>query len=227
MCGRYTIVKSAKELEKQFEIDINKEVYQPSYNLAPTQIAPVITNASPKQASFLQWGLIPSWAKDQSIGYKMINARSETLLEKPAFKTSFQNKRCVVLVDGFYEWKNQGKLKIPSYISLTSNKTFALAGLWDSWKNPTGENVSTFTIITTKANTFMQQIHQRMPCIFESNQQIKLWLDENISASEHFSLLQPIENEKMKMHEVSVLVNSPKNNKPSLISHVENFGTLF
>ena len=227
MCGRYTIVKSAEELEKQFEIDINKEVYHPSYNLAPTQIAPVITNASPNQASFLQWGLIPSWAKDQSIGYKMINARSETLLEKPAFKTSFQNKRCVVLVDGFYEWKNQGKLKIPSYISLTSNQTFALAGLWDSWKNPTGEILSTFTIITTKENTFMQQIHQRMPCIFENNNQIKLWLDESLSTSDHLNLLNPLENEKLKMHEVSVLVNSPKNNKPSLISHVENFGTLF
>jgi len=227
MCGRYTIIKSPEELENQFEIDVNKEVYQTSFNIAPTQKAPIITNSNPHKASFFNWGLVPNWSKDPKVGYKMINARQETILEKPSFKSAFEKRRCVVLTDGFYEWKKNGKTKIPSFISLKSNKTFALAGLWDKWESPNNETLNTFTIITTSANLFMQTIHHRMPCIFENNQQIKFWLNNDLKPIDHLSVLKPLEKDKMKMHEVSLLVNSVKNTKASLIDPVENFGTLF
>lgn len=227
MCGRYTIIKSPEELEKEFEIDINKEVFETTYNLAPSQNGLVITNQHKNEGQFFKWGLIPFWAKDEKIGYKMINARSETLTEKSAFKTPLQKRRCVVIADGFYEWKKIGKEKHPSYIYLANKKPFAMAGLWETWSSPAKETIHSFTIITTKANEFMSTLHDRMPVIFDNNSDINLWLDNELSANEHLQLLQQLPSDKMAMHQVSQMVNSPKNNQPLLITPLENLGTLF
>ncbi len=159
-----------------------------------------------------RWGLIPYWAKDESIGNKLINARAETLEEKPSFRKSFEQKRCLILADGFYEWKKEGRVKKPHRITLHDGKPFAFAGLWNSWVSPTGQTINSCTIITTTPNRLMEPIHNRMPVILPQDME-SLWLDERlISSNEVKGLLRPFPAEQMEAYEVSPLVNSPRKN---------------
>ena len=139
MCGRFQLSVKGKHISERFNVEVFDEMYSPSYNCAPSQKLPIITNAEPEKLNFFKWGLVPFWSKDPKIGFKLINARAENLLEKPAFKTAFKQRRCLVPANGFYEWKKAGKQKIPFRIFLKSEEIFAIAGIWETWKN-TAEN---------------------------------------------------------------------------------------
>lgn len=228
MCGRYTIIAQAEEIEKRFNVAV-PEIYSARYNAAPTQILPVITNESPKGLSFFHWGLIPGWAKDKSISSKLINARAETISEKASFKSALKNRRCLVIADGFYEWKRTTKKsKIPYRIILNSNRLFAFAGLWEEYEDENQEIVNTFTIITTNANTTVSKIHDRMPVILNQETEQE-WLNASVSTDEHINLLQPYDANKMEYHTISPLVNSVANDNPQLIAPAppaDQFGNL-
>ncbi|MCS7070702.1 MAG: SOS response-associated peptidase, partial [Anaerolinea sp.] len=165
------------------------------YNIAPTQSVYVITGERPRELSLLRWGLIPSWAKDRSIGSKLINGRAETLEEKPSFRTAFQKRRCIVPISGFFEWKSDGALKQPLYVYPRHRGLLALAGLWDTWNDPaSGESVVTFTIITTEANEFMRVFHERMPLLL-SRRNYALWLMGTDLSAVRALLKQPCDDE--------------------------------
>jgi len=214
MCGRLSISSPADALKKRFKARFSGEL-QPNYNAAPTQNLPVILNTEPEEISLCRWGLIPAWAKDEKIGNRLINARSETLLEKPSFKKPFRTQRCLVLVDGFYEWKKSTEGKIPYRISLANGELFALAGIWDSWRNPEGGVVTSFSIITTQPNKLMEGIHNRMPVILTEDRE-ESWLQE-VDISEVQRLLEPYPQMDLQAYPVSKLVNSPRNNSRELI----------
>ena len=152
MCGRYTQTASPKDLILRFGFQSQELVLKPRYNLAPGQLAPVIVNEEGKSLQMMQWGLVPSWAREPSIGYKMINARSETLAQKNSFKALLPGRRCLIVADGFYEWAKLGRNKAPMRFTLKGGEPFAFAGLWDRWKKPDGNELKTFTIITTQSN---------------------------------------------------------------------------
>ena len=164
MCGRYTLKTPVNVLAEQFQIDEYPSSMNASYNIAPTQeVAAVIEGEGKRKLEMLHWGLIPSWADDPSMGNKMINARAETVAEKPSFRKAFRNHRCLVLADGFYEWHKTGNGKQPYYIRMEDGSPFAFAGLWESWQN--GTEIRSATIITTDANDVVGPIHNRMPVI--------------------------------------------------------------
>lgn len=190
----------------------------PSYNIAPTHaVLTVVQRAGSKKLELMQWGLIPSWAKDASIGSKMINARAETVAEKPSFKQSLIKRRCIIVADGFYEWRAEGKNKTPMFIHLKSQAPFGMAGLYDTWKSPEGKMVTTCTIITTSANEMMKSIHDRMPVVLSKEAQ-RVWLDANIQdAGELTGLLKPYPTDEMQAYAVSPMVNSPRNNSRECI----------
>ncbi len=167
MCGRFTLTTSPEQLRAAFYGLSVPDQVQPRYNIAPTQPVAVVANDDKFQMDFFIWGLIPSWAKDPAIGSRMINARAETLAEKPSFRAAFRRRRCLVLADGFYEWRQEPgqRSKTPMYIKLKSGEPFAFAGLWENWNSPDGSNVLSCTIITTEPNSLMQSIHNRMPVI--------------------------------------------------------------
>ncbi len=174
MCGRFAFYSPSEATAALFGVDGALEV-EPRYNIAPTQFVAAIRNsesgdeAGQREMVMLRWGLIPFWAKDPAIGNRMINARAETVAEKPSYRNAFRHRRCVVLADGFYEWHREGSVKVPHFMSLKSGEPFALAGLWESWKDrDTGEALQTTTLITTAANDFMAPIHHRMPVILQS-----------------------------------------------------------
>jgi len=216
MCGRYTIIAKAEEIEKRFDVNV-PETYTPTYNAAPTQILPVITNHRPDGLSFFKWGLIPGWAKDPSIGSKLINARSETLAEKASFKNALKSRRCLVISDGFYEWKRSTKKsKIPYRILLKSKELFAFAGLWEEYVDEEQNPVHSFTIITTEANKAISSIHDRMPVILDRESE-KQWLSPEKGTAEQIELLKPLAEEKIATYTISQLVNNVANNDPQLI----------
>ena len=208
MCGRFSLSANEAELNLRFELEGGEAPYVPRYNGAPTQLLAIITGESPHRLSYHRWGLIPPWAKDISIGNKMINARAETITEKASFRTPLFSKRCLVPADGFYEWQ-QDTGKQPYRIFVKSNALFAMAGLWERWKSPAGEVVDSFNIITTEANEFMKPIHNRMPVILKREDE-KTWLGSKDSA-EILKLLRPYPAEDMDAYPVSKLVNSPRN----------------
>ena len=236
MCGRYTLIASQGAIQGAFDIKLDRFDWMrhfPRYNIAPSQRVLVVVNspdqtlvnAEPSQtisrgarvADLFSWGLIPFWAKDPAIGNRMINARAETLAEKPAFRTSLRKKRCLVVADGFYEWRADAGKRVPMRITLKSAEPFAFAGLWDEWKAPTGEPVRSCTIITTTPNEVMADIHNRMPVILGSEAE-KVWLDPDVQdASLLASLLAPYPTDRMSAYRVSPLVNSPKNDSPECI----------
>ncbi len=224
MCGRFTITAPSEQIKNRFEIDLfaDEEFYHPSYNVAPSQnILSVINDGTQNRLGFLKWGLIPFWAKDPKIGFKMINARAETLSEKPSFRNAFKKRRCIIVADSFYEWRrNNDKSKTPMRIKLKSNDIFALAGLWETWKSPKDEVIHSCTIITTKPNELVKDIHDRMPVILKPNDE-KNWLDTSISDPDTLQhLLMPYDANLMDAYEVSTDVNSPKNNNSSLIERI-------
>jgi putative SOS response-associated peptidase YedK len=195
------------------------ENYQPRYNIAPTQPVAVIPNDGQNRLDFYVWGLIPFWAKDPAIGSRMINARSETLAEKPSFKSALRRRRCLIPADGFYEWQANpsGKGKTPMYIRLQDGKPFAFAGLWERWNSPDGSTILSTTIITTRPNALMEPIHNRMPVILPSSAYAAWLTPEETDAAALLPLLEPYPAQAMAAYAVSTLVNSPAHDAPDLI----------
>lgn len=217
MCGRYSLIADIQELARQFEFDGSGFDNSPRYNVAPTQSVLTVTHREERQAEQMRWGLIPSWAKDASIGNRMINARGETVAQKPSFRNALQRRRCLVLADGFYEWQKAGKAKRPMRIVLKSGAPFAFAGLWESWRSPEGETVRSCTIVTTAANDLLQPIHERMPVILPRELE-DFWLDGDVTDSAALTdVLAPYPDEAMDYFQVSPLVNKATNNGPDLI----------
>ncbi|HHN47429.1 MAG TPA: SOS response-associated peptidase [Bacteroidales bacterium] len=218
MCGRFSLTSSEAILNERFRLAGGAVPYVARYNCAPTQNLAVITNDEPGCLQFFRWGLIPFWAKDEKIGNKMINARAESIAEKPSFRNAFRSRRCLVPADGFYEWKSDNG-KIPYRITLKSNEPFAMAGIWETWKSPSGSNIHSFSIITTAANALMQPIHERMPVILPPEAE-ETWLSGN-NAEEIRALLKPYDPDLMQAYQVSKLVNSPRNDNPAIILPLE------
>ncbi|MDZ4709591.1 MAG: SOS response-associated peptidase [Saprospiraceae bacterium] len=224
MCGRSSLTKTEKELEERFQAtfyteDLERYNPLPNFNVAPTHVLPVITNQDPKHFRPMRWGLIPFWAKDPKVGYKMINARIETVEEK-TFKNALEKRRCLVPFDGFYEWKTVGKKKKPYRITIQNGKLFTIAGLWETWKAPNGEKIESFTLITQPANKMMSSIHDRMPAILLPEQE-KLWIDPTLSTKEALQLIIPYPDEEMEAYPVSDRVGKVSENDAGLIERVE------
>ena len=196
----------------------------PRYNVAPTQDAPVIFNQGEPDLQMMRWGLIPFWSRDETIGARMINARSETLQEKASFKRPFTRQRCLVLADGYYEWKKAVRGKIPYRFILEGGKPFAFAGLWDKWQPPDGTPVQSFTIITTEANIMARTVHDRMPVIL-APENYELWLDPaQKDLARLQALLQPYPPKDMSCYPVSPIVNNARNDSPQCIEPVPEPG---
>jgi putative SOS response-associated peptidase YedK len=219
MCGRFILTIESEDLEKAFP-EFNYPVQVgPRYNIAPTQPVLVVPNDGTSQADFFVWGLIPSWAKDPTIGSRLINARAETLAEKPSFRSAFKYHRCIIFANGFYEWQAQSgsKSKLPHLIRMKSGQPFAFAGLWEHWQSPDGSEIKSATIITTTANELMATIHDRMPVIL-SHSAFARWLDpEPLFPVNLKNLLVPFPAGEMEAYPVSTLVNSPANDRPELV----------
>ena len=220
MCGRFTVTTQPAQLLDDLGIAQTDLDFQPRYNIAPQQpVLAVLRRDGALRAEPLRWGLIPFWAKDPAIGNKMINARAETVAEKPAYRAAFGKRRCVVIADGFYEWRAAAGGKQPMRIRLASQTHFAMAGLWESWRPPEGDPVLTCTVITTTANEHMRTIHDRMPVILDS-ETVQLWLNPAASAADLTALLAPYAGE-LDSYPVSRLVNSPRNDIADCIAPVQ------
>ena len=214
MCGRFAFYSPSEAAAALFGVTASIEV-QPRYNIAPTQYIAAIRDDSNKQRELvmLRWGLVPSWAKDPSIGNRMINARAETVAEKPSYRSAFRHRRCVVLADGFYEWRRENDAKTPYFISLASGEPFALAGLWENWNDKqSGEFLQTTTLITTAANEFMQALHHRMPVIMQAAAADE-WLAGSVELLEHAVDQTP----KLQAWPVDRRVNNARNEGVELI----------
>jgi putative SOS response-associated peptidase YedK len=221
MCGRYALVPDNDgTFQRRFSLDAPRDEPQPRYNVAPTQTLPVIVRNSPNRVAMMRWGLIPSWAKDAAIGNRMINARAETVAEKPAFRRPLRSQRCLVPASGFFEWKREGDGKTPHFIHLPDEPLFAFAGLYDVWRDPDGQSVQSYTILTTEANAVMAPIHNRMPVILRREDEEE-WLDPaNSEVEQLLPLLRPYPAEEMAAYPVARLVNSPTNDVPAVLERV-------
>ncbi len=225
MCGRYELHEIAGLGARFRATSVNLDFSTPRSNAAPGQFMPVVVHRGGagsvhdghNSLEMMKWGLVPSWAKDPRIGNKMINARAETVLEKPSYRKPLQSKRCLVPVSGFYEWHDTGVgKKTPYHIYLKDEPVFALAGLYDAWLDPQGEPLDTYTILTTSANSFMESLHHRMPVIL-SQETEDVWLDPMTPLATLISLMAPFEPEKMAAHPVSLRVNNVRNDDASLL----------
>jgi putative SOS response-associated peptidase YedK len=184
MCGRFTASFEFREIKLLFNLQRDLSSFAPRYNIAPSQEVPVIVhNEGVNELKWMKWGLVPNWAPDPSIGERMINARAETITEKPSFKRLVQQRHCLIPADGFYEWRREGNGKVPVWIHLKNKEPFAFAGLWDLWRDSEGQTLYTFTIITTVANALLRPIHNRMPVIFD-RLSAKQWLDPKFGPNE-------------------------------------------
>jgi putative SOS response-associated peptidase YedK len=219
MCGRFSITKEAEDIAARFDAQLAL-AFKKVFNGAPGQNLPVLANAEPHVINLYRWGLVPFWAKNLSIGNRMINARAETITEKPAFRNLIKGKRCLVISDGFYEWKKTAELKQPYRITLKEEELYSYAGLWDIWKAPDESIINSFTIITTGANKLIGQIHDRMPVILHKEDENK-WLNKDEDINKIVSLLKPFPENLMKMYPVSTLVNSTYNNSPDLLKKID------
>ena len=215
MCGRFAFYSPSEAAAALFGVDATVEI-QPRYNIAPTQFVAAIRNDQNEQRELvmLRWGLVPFWAKDPSIGNRMINARAETVAEKPAYRAAYRHRRCVVLADGFYEWHKDGDVKTPYFISLASGGPFALAGLWENWTDKeSGDTLQTTTLITTEANEFMTPLHHRMPVILESDTAGE-WLAGSAGLLDDVAAITP----PLQAWPVDRRVNNARNEGEELIS---------
>jgi len=218
MCGRYTLTKPKKSIESHFQAALPKGEYRERYNIAPTQVMPVVVSAHDERAfEAMRWGLIPSWAKDLKTQSPLINARAETIQEKPSFRSSFKKRRCLVPADGFYEWTKRDSGKVPYRIYLEGEGIFAFAGIWSEWGKE-DELLRSFSIITTEANSALKSLHDRMPVILDP-ENYDHWLDS--SQKDPVSLLTAYPPERLAYHEVSLRVNSPKNDDPECLTPVQ------
>jgi len=221
MCGRFSQSLAGDAIAQAFQLAEVPD-WQPRYNIAPTQTIPAImaTEKSDRHFKPLRWGLIPSWSKDPAIGVKMINARSETVAEKPSFRSAFKRHRCLILADGFYEWCKQSGKKQPFYFQLQDGSPFAFAGLWERWQALEGDVLETCTILTTEANQLVAQVHDRMPVILPTDRYDQ-WLDPTPQPSEPLqALLRPYDADRMSAYPVSVSVNSPWNDVPECVTPI-------
>jgi putative SOS response-associated peptidase YedK len=219
MCGRFTLATPEQDLVVQFNLPEIPEL-QPRYNIAPTQPVAAVRVPMPdgdRELVMLHWGLIPFWAKDPGLGARLINARSETVADKPAFRAAFRRRRCLVPADGFYEWQKQNGTKQPFFIRLQDGRPFAFAGLWERWQDQDGGVIESCTLLTTRPNELLQPLHNRMPVILHPHD-YALWLDpeaQDIDALHR--LLNPYPPGEMEAYPVSRYVNAPQNEGPDCI----------
>jgi putative SOS response-associated peptidase YedK len=220
MCGRFTLTAKAEALSHLFPL-FEIPVTEPRYNIAPTQMVAAVRQLSESEKpefAWLRWGLVPYWTDDISIGNRLLNARAETVAEKPSFRSAFRSRRCLVLADGFYEWQKVKGGKQPYYIRLKEGKPFCFAGLWERWKSDKQELLESCTLITTAANEMMKPIHDRMPVILDPAE-FSPWLDPGLKEADRVSqLLRPIPAENMEAYPITTYVNSPKNEGPECIA---------
>ena len=221
MCGRYSFAVEDALILERFGLRVRTAIYKARYNCSPTQNLAVIAGDVPDTLKFFRWGLIPSWAKEPSIGNKLINARAESLAEKPSFRDAFRHRRCLVPATGFYEWKSNAG-KTPFHFRLKSGDPFCFAGLWDKWISGDGEIIHSFTVITTSPNQLVEHIHDRMPVILSREDELR-WIAPQADPS-LADLLRPYAAEKMEAWPVSKLVNAPKNDVPEILDRVEESG---
>ncbi len=219
MCGRFSLGVSATQLIDLFNLT-EIPTWGPRYNIAPTQEVLVVVKTpehSDRKARLHRWGLIPSWAKDRSIGTQLINAQAETAASKPAFRAAFRKRRCLILADGFYEWKTEGRHEQPFHIRLHDGRPFAFAGLWEHWAGGEGAAIDSCTILTTTPNDLLRPLHHRMAVIL-GPEDYDLWLDPAIQEVERLQpLLRSYPPEKMEAYPVSRMVNNPANDDPRCI----------
>jgi putative SOS response-associated peptidase YedK len=211
MCGRFAQRSDPKRLAREFKVAEVPKV-EARYNIAPTQdILSVVESADGREMKYFKWGLIPSWAKDTSMGARLINARAETVAEKPAFREAFKRRRCIIAADGFYEWQRTNGKKQPYFFQMKDESPFGFAGLWERWQGGAGEAIESCTILTTEANEVLRPVHDRMPVILHASD-YELWLDEDVRKRELLKdLLRPYPPEEMTSHPVSTAINSPHN----------------
>lgn len=226
MCGRYSLF-TLDEIFKRYQLQQQKLSFQASYNIAPGSIAPTISSEKTsqpdagsqraKQLVLRKWGFIPFWSKNEEIGLRMINARAETITEKASFRRAIKTQRCLVPANGFFEWQKiaEGK-KQPFYIKHKSLKIMSLAGIYDNWQSPAGKTVGSFSIITTNASKELENVHDRMPVIFDKDEE-EAWLDEQANLDQLLELLDPHLSEHLLIYPVNPLVNFPQNNTPEVI----------
>ena len=225
MCGRFTLTQDIQTIARTIMSPRTVAIPStlqvgPRYNIAPTQDVIAVINNGSLHLDMLRWGLIPSWSKEENVGSRMINARAETLAEKPSFKRLLHGKRCLVVTDGFYEWRQESgtKSKTPMYITLKNKEPFAFAGLWDSWRSPDGQQVRTCTIVTTEPNELLATIHNRMPAILAPEGR-EIWLDSSLHDERALlPLLVPYKTDEMAARPVSRLVNDPRYEGAELIA---------
>ncbi len=218
MCGRFTLSTPTANLAKLFDLDSVPNL-EPRYNIAPTQAVLAVRSTREglgRELALMRWGLIPSWSKDPAIGSSLINARSETVAEKPSFRTAFKRRRCLIPADGFFEWQKQERAKQPYFIGLADRQPFAFAGLWEHWEGADGSVLDTCTILTTTANATIRPLHDRMPVILDPAD-YTTWLDAATHPDYLFHLLHPYPAEAMITYPVSTLVNNVANDVPACI----------
>jgi putative SOS response-associated peptidase YedK len=221
MCGRFALIVDASVLADVFDVDPPRKL-QPRFNIAPTQAVPIIRagKATPRECAFVRWGLVPSWAKDEKMGARMINARGETVADKPSFRSAVKNRRCLIPADGFYEWVRTGEGKQPHYIHFSDGRLFAFAGLWERWHKGEGGPLDTCTIITTAANDLIANLHDRMPVILPPDSFTE-WIEPAPLDPERLEdLLVPHSADGMEAYPVSSYVNKPANDGPECIARV-------
>lgn len=221
MCGRFSSSSKPEQIKKEFKVAVeHPAIFKPRYNIAPSQMIPVVLDRTGERiVAQLKWGLVPSWAKDALIGSRMINARAETLMEKPSFREAYKSRRCIIPASGFYEWQRAEKgAKQPFYFYLTNKEVFGFAGLWEEWLDKkSGESLETCTIITTEANDVLKPVHDRMPVILKAADYDE-WLDTKEANTDKLQkLLAPYPPDEMSSHAVSRAVNSPTFDSPELI----------
>jgi len=212
MCGRFTASFEFREIKVRYNLQRDLPLFARRYNIAPSQEVPVIIqNGGKNELKIMRWGLVPSWAPDRSIASRMINARAESITDKPSFRRLVESRRCLIPADGFYEWRREGSGKVPVWFHLKKKEPFAFAGLWDVWRDGEGEILHSFTIITTLPNALLRRIHKRMPVIFDALQ-ARQWLDPRLSTrdADIAAVLAPFPSELMESYDVSPLVNKPE-----------------
>lgn len=221
MCGRFTLTLDPGELQELLNLGPFIHIVQPRYNIAPSQPIPIVKDSEKREVELYRWGLVPSWADDPKIGYRMINARSETANEKPSFRAAFKRRRCLILADGFFEWRNEekGAQKTPYLFKLKNDAPFTFAGLYEHWQAPEGGELHTCTILTCPPNELVKDYHNRMPVMLGEETRWS-WLEADKDEDALLDLLVPYPAEEMKCYPVSKAVNSPENDRPEVLDPV-------
>ena len=221
MCGRFTLTLEPGELQELLDLGPFVHIVQPRYNIAPSQPVPIVKDPNTRAVELYQWGLVPFWSKDIKIGSRLINARSETAAEKPAFRAAFKYRRCLILADGFYEWKSEagGRGKTPYLFRLKDDSPFTFAGLYEHWESPEGGELHTCTILTCEPNALVGEVHNRMPVMLNADDRWQ-WLAPELQPKALLTLMKPYPAAEMTGFEVSKAVNSPGNDSPEVVEPI-------